>query len=169
MNSLYKILSFLLLPIGLLFGMITLMGIFMAFSNTAMLLTVFMAAATTLYIFLGFIFSQKGIMQKQPLSKRFKDWLKANSFVALVFAGLGLLQTTTLLLKPEMKASLMEQFASMPQTAAITEAQVESVMQTVIILMGLVFTMLLAHVILTFRLLKTHSHLFEKQQDGPSY
>lgn len=164
MFSLYKILGFLLLPVGLLFGMISLFGVFMAFANPAILLSVFLTAASAIYIFLSFLFTQKGLSLNQPLSSRFKDWLKVNNYVALVFATLGVIQSFFILSRPEMQETFISQAISMQSSAEITEAQIRPIMKGLLIGMGILSAMLFVHALMTLQFIRRRADLFQDAQ-----
>src|SRR5829696_2555663 len=90
--SIYKIVTYLLLPIGSLLGLFTLIALLFALGNMAMLLSLFITGATVIYIFSSFVFLRKGI-ERSVVSKKFlKDLIKVNAYVALFFAIMGFMQ-----------------------------------------------------------------------------
>ena len=68
--NIYRIVSYLLLPVGALLGLATLEALFVALGNMAMLLSLFLTGATVIYIFSTFVFLKKGI-DKGAVSKKF--------------------------------------------------------------------------------------------------
>lgn len=158
----YKILSYILLPVAVLFGLMTVMMLFLSLGNIAALLPVFLVGGTVIYIFASFTFLQKGIVGMQGCKKSLKDWIKVNGYVATFFAISLLVQGISVLNANELMIQLKEQVEAMYTNMNInaktnTLSIIKGVLYFMVALGGIVFT----HTTLTFRLLKTHESLFK--------
>ena len=100
--TIYRIFSFLLVPVALLFTISVLMFIRAAFANPAMLLPLFIVACVSIYSFAALNFLIKGIDGKKYLGKSSKDWLKVNAIVSIVFSLLMISQCILFIMHPEM-------------------------------------------------------------------
>lgn len=162
----YRILTYILLPIISLIGLIDLLIFFIALSNPIMLLGVFILACVVIYSITSFIFLRKGITQNKPCRYTLKDWIRVNAFVTLVFVFQGLIEAVMKLLNPALlKQTVSEMWAMQQQMmpSGVSEAPVLSMMKTAIWISILLSVLLLTHVLLTFRLLKVYNNLFYKE------
>jgi hypothetical protein len=153
-----------LLPVGVVLGLVTIAALFFALSNMAMLFSVFLTGATVIYIFSSFVFLQKGI-DKKMVSKHFlKDLIKVNAFVCLFFSILGLMQGIMILLNPAATQILIDNMKAMqPETQqAVDSARLLQVMKVVLYFMIVLSSLLLFHIGSTFRYLKQYPDLFIK-------
>lgn len=163
--KIYRIFSYILLPVGGLLGLATVMGLLFALGNIAMLFSVFLTGATVIYIYSSFVFLKKGIEKQLPLRHSLKDLIKVNAYVALFFSLLGLMQGVLILFNPEASKALLDNMVEM-QNNNPKEADLEmfqKVLKTVLYFMVAVSTILLIHINSTFKYLKQHSDLFLKQ------
>ncbi|CAN5464693.1 hypothetical protein BH10BAC3_BH10BAC3_36090 [soil metagenome] len=154
-----------LLPVGVILGLVTVAALFFALSNIAMLFSVFLTGATVIYIFSSFVFLQKGI-DKQITSKRFlKELIKVNAFVSLFFSILGLMQGIMILLNPAATQILIDNMKAMqPDTPQpVDAAKLMQVMKVVLYFMIVLSSLLLFHIGSTFRYLKQYPDLFTKE------
>ena len=99
---LYRIFSFLLLPVALLFAISVLFFISAVFANPTMLLPLLIIACVTIYSFAALNFLIKGIDGKNYLGRSSKDWLKVNAIVSIVFSLLMISQCLLFIIRPEM-------------------------------------------------------------------
>lgn len=161
--TLYKILSYILLPIGALLGFITLMALIYALGNFALLLSVFISGATVAYIFASYVFMQKVVIKKIASKQSLKDLVKVNAYVALVFAILGVVQGVGLLVSKEAAKAFIDTMIAM-QPEAI-KANKQAFIQTFygVMYFMIAFSVLLqVHINLTFRYLRENNELFFK-------
>lgn len=164
MTSLYKILTYILLPFAAIFSLLTVVTFFIAIANPAMFLGVFMLAAVTIYVFCCLKFMRQGVSLQRPLTSKLKDWIKVNAYVASPFAIMNLLQSVTIIGKPSMLQEIIKQMTEMQQKAGFPTQPAGSYDA---MLMGLLYVMLLfsvvliVHIILTFTLLRKYNDLFE--------
>ena len=164
MINLYKILTYLLLPFAIIFGILTVVTFFIAIANPAMFLGVFMLAAVAIYVFCCLRFVRQGINLQRPLTSKLKDWIKVNAYVASPFAIMNLLQSVTIIGKPSLLQEIVKQMTEMQQKAGFPTQPAGSYDA---MLMGLLYVMLLfsialfVHILLTFALLRKYHSLFE--------
>jgi len=151
-----------LLPVGVVLGLVTVAALFFALSNIAMLFSVFLTGATVIYIFSSFVFLQKGI-DKKIVSKHFlKDLIKVNAYVALFFSILGLMQGVLVLVNPETIKLFTDSMSALqpgnPQLAdkPALYQMVKGVLYFMVVLCGL----LLFHITATFRYIRQYKDLF---------
>ncbi len=162
--NIYKILSFILLPIGALLGLICLMGLLLAIGNPSILLPLSMLICTVIYIFVSFIFLQKGLLKGLKCKTALKDWIKVNAYVSLFFASMSVVQFITLAIQP----ALLQQFITQsmatqknmpPDAAAIMPKILKSVMYF-FLTFGVI---LMAHIALSLNFIKQYVALFEEE------
>lgn len=158
----YRLVSYLLLPVGAIFGLATIFALLVALGNMAMLLSVFLTAATALYIFSSFAFLQKGIDKQQLCKVSLKDFIKVNAYVALFFAMLGLMQGVLVLLNPEATKLLIDNMVSMQANTTQTadKASLFKIVNVVLYFMIVISVLLLFHITATFRFLRQYKDLF---------
>lgn len=170
MLTTYRILSYILLFFAffLAMGVITMLGI--AFSNPAILLTLFIAAAVVLYSFSSFQFLRKGIDKEEPLKKSKKDFIKVNAYVALIFACINLMQSFTVILDPTLLKDMLKQVSTIQQPKEVLSGDQLFDFIRIVLWIFLFYAMALGvHVIISFQLLKKYSHLFpDKQNESQS-
>lgn len=99
--TIYRIFSFLLVPVALLFTISVLLFVRAAFANPAMLLPLFIIACVSIYSFAALNFLIKGIDGKKYLGRSSKDWLKVNAIVSIVFSLIMIFQCILFMVQPE--------------------------------------------------------------------
>ena len=159
--TIYRILSYLLLPVAGLLGIGTLMALMFALSNFAFLLSVFISGATVIYVFSSFVFLQKGITKHLYLKHSLKDLVKVNAYVAIVFSVMGLIQGVSILMTPGLAETFIENMISM-QAGAIkaSKADMLRMINGVLYFMLAISALLFVHINFTLRYLKQHADLF---------
>ncbi len=162
MIQLYKVLSFVIMLIALLLSFMVIAGLFIALANPVLLLNVFILGAVVIYSFTSFSFLQKGLIRKQKVKSKLKDWIKVNAYVAITFVTLVFFQTISIVMSPTVLKTVIDQFQSL-QTAqtSIPKGQLFQLMQIVMYAMLIYALMLGTHIAITFRLIKQHSDLFD--------
>ena len=158
----YRVISYALLPVGVILGLVTLFALFYALGTLTMLFSVFLTGATVIYIFSSFVFLQKGIDKQQGFKASLKDIIKVNAYVAVFFALLGLLQGILILLNPEATKLLLDNMKAMqPNTpqAADTVTLLKA-LKVVLYFMIALSVLLLFHITATFRYLRQYKDLF---------
>jgi hypothetical protein len=159
MLTVYRILSYLLLPVAALFGLATLVGLLLALGNFSVLLSVFACGATTIYIIASFMFLQRVVESKQTVKRSLRDWVRANAFVAVFFSVLMVVQSVVLLAKPELMQAGVQQMAQMQQMPMPPETIMKT-MKGTMLAMQAIGIVLLVHIGMGFRLLRLHQSQF---------
>lgn len=158
----YRIVSFLLVPVAGIFGFITLIMLGAALSNPGALLPVFTMGATVIYVITSYLFLRRGILQQQPCRPGLRDWIKVNGWVAMFVAISSLIQTVAISVSPDLRQQVTDMASEMMQGKAGSEdLNVAAVMKNAIVISIVFSTLLLSHVILTFRYLREYSGRFE--------
>jgi hypothetical protein len=171
MIILYRILTYILVPFALLFGLFTLILFFIAISNPALFLGVFLLAAFIIYYFCSFRFLHNGLLNKQQLKPKLRDWIKVNAYVTLPFAIMNFMQGFMLIRKPALIDESIKQMLEMQQRMGVPAQPAgtyNSMMMTVLYIILFFSIVLLVHVMLTFSFLKKYEHLFTSGEEIPS-
>jgi hypothetical protein len=165
--SLYKILSFILLPIAVILGVFVIISIFISLANPALLIGTFMLACIVLYVFTSFRFLMRGVTEQQPCKPSLREWIKVNAYVSIVFCVMSLFQTIALLAQPSLITNVLSQQpeleAQLPENTS-TDFLIRVMKITLYFTLAL-SVILLLHIILTFRLLKQFKHIFAAPQE----
>lgn len=159
MLGVYRILSYLLLPVAFLFGIISLIGLLMGLGNLALLLPVFLTASTTIYIIASFMFLQKGIDGMKPCKPTLRDWIRVNAFVCIFFSVSMLMQSFYLLRNPQMLSEMLDKAIEMQGSPVPKELMMKS-MKGVLVFMQVLGGLLLVHIFMGFRLIRAYAHVF---------
>ena len=167
-HTFYKITSYILLPVAALFGLFTLMLLFVALANPPMLLPLFVVACVVIYIITSFKFLNKGIIRNQECKPGLKDWIKVNAYVSIVFATLMLIQTIAAVQQPElMSKALDETLAMQPSNQQLSKEMLMKMITGIMYIFSVVSVLLLIHIFSTLRLLKQYRHLFGYSTNDP--
>ncbi len=163
----YRVLSYILLPIAGLFGLMAVIALLLSLVNPALLLGTFMLSAVVIYVFTSFSFYNKGVMSAKPCKSKLKDWIKVNAYVAIVFASLSLFQAVGLLSDPTILNEAIKQSTQMQQKMGAMTVAPELMLKVtkgILIFMMVFATLLVIHIIITFRLLKMYKHVFDENK-----
>ena len=169
MLTVYRIISYLLIVVAgfIALGVITMLGA--AFSNPAVLLSVFLAGGVVLYSFASFQFLTKGITKGQTMKPGRKDFIKVNAYVTLFFGVMNLIQAITLIIYPFGLKEVADQFTKMPTVGSgFSVEQFYTMMKAVLWFLMIYALALIVHVQLTFRLLRIHASVFHSGEDRMS-
>jgi len=164
--TIFRILTFILIPIAALFGVMDFFMLFMALANPSMLFVVFVMAGFVIYSFASLYFLTRGIDINKPCKPSLKDWIKVNGYVA-AFMGLTFLTNSIgifLLSDADLKQFLgrfLESQPTVPPTFT-TELFVQAMKMAAYFLL-FVGILTLVHIPLNFRLLKKYGYLFNEQ------
>ncbi len=161
--NIYKILSFILLPIGALLGLICLIGLLVAIGNPSILLPLSLLICTVIYIISSFIFLQNGLIGGRKCSTSLKDWIKVNAYVSLFFASMSVVQFITLIFHPTLLQQFIDQSMAMqkslpPDAAALMPKLLKGVMYF-FLTFGVI---LMAHIALSLNFLKQYTSMFDE-------
>ena len=161
--NIYKILSFILLPIAALLGLVCLMSLLVALGSPAILLPLSMLICTVIYIISSFIFLQKGLVKGAKCNSSLKDWIKVNAYVSLFFASMMVWQFIALIIHPELFQQFINQAMAMqkdmPPDAKTVMPKILKDAMYFVFAFGVI---LLIHISLSLTFLKKYSALFEE-------
>jgi len=164
--TIYRVLTFILLPVATFLGVIAFFGLLAALVNPTLLMGIFIIACVVIYTFTSFRFLNKGIEQGQPCKPGLKDWIRVNAFGSLVFIFMCFLQFYYILTEPALLNTAMQQALAMQNNsaAASPELMVKVMKGTLYVMLG--FTvLLLIHIVFSFYFLKVYNHLFNSKQE----
>lgn len=164
MLTIYRILTFLLMPMAILYAIASMIFITAAFANPAMLLPMFIMICVVIYSFASANFILRGIDRNKFLGKSAKDWLRINAFISSFYAIMMIFQCSTLLVNPSMLSELVD--TAMQRGATDLKLPRETLIHyfTVMMYIFLVHGVILfIHVGLTFGFMKSHKNLFEAE------
>ncbi len=162
-TTIYKILTFALLPFAALFGLSALIMFFIGLANPIILLPVFIMAGFTIYAVCSTIFVVKGITNAQFCKPSLKDWLKVNGYVSTFLGVMCLTNSFTIISTPKSKLKDLaaELMASQPiKPEGLTTETIISIMVGLSYVLLVFAIILLVHLSLSFRLLKKYQYLF---------
>ncbi len=162
----YRLLSYLLIVVAFFIGLGVTMILPAAFSNPALLFSVFVAAGVVLYSFSSFKFLNKGIRKGEKMKPGRKDFIKVNAYVALFFGVMNLVQIITIIAEPTILNQVLNELTKMPQTTlAISKDQLYTIIQSVLWFLLIYAIALVVHIQFSFRLLKIYASVFEPSHD----
>ena len=161
--TVYRIITYILLPFATLFALLTLVGLLVALANPQALLGVFFMACIVIYTFTSFSFLQK-IGPLKPAKPSLKDWIKVNAYVSVFFSTTIIIQTYFFFHDPNIAKAFIEQFISAQgsnaSVAVLTPEKIRAILNGVFEVFAAYAAVLLVHIFLTFRLLRQFASLF---------
>ena len=163
--TLFRILTFILIPLAVIFGLIDFLMLTAALANPAMLLPVFALAAFVIYTFSSLRFLTKGIDIEKPCQPSLKDWIRVNAFVS-TFLGIMLFMNTLTIffMSDQMLKQTLEQILE-KQVNVPPMLNIElflKMMKLAAWFMLFISVILLSHIFINFRLLKQYKYLFQE-------
>jgi len=163
--TLFRILTFVLLPIASLFGVIDLLVVLSALANPAILLPAFILASFVIYTFTSLHFLTKGIDSNRPCKPSLKDWIRVNAFVCSFMCIMILANTLTIFFMNDITLrqllkDMLEKQVNVPPMLNI-ELFIK-MMKLAAWFMFFVSIILMVHLFLNFRLMKQYKHLFRE-------
>lgn len=162
MTTLYKILTYLLVPVGLLFALTTALLFAAAIQNPQLLLGLFMVACTAIYIFVSFYIVVGGINQDKPVGVVTKKWLIANGIVTGVYCGILFFTCASLTMSTENMNEFVTMFTNnFKRPEEISQDQMLGILKSSLIVAVVLSFLLLVHTLLSVRIVKQYQHLFE--------
>jgi hypothetical protein len=165
--TIFRILTFILLPFALLFGGIAFFIFFIALANPQLLLFVFVLAGFVIYLFLSLKFLTKGIDPGRKCKPSMRDWIRVNAFVSIYFAGNFLWSVYKIFTSTpaELKELYDQSVELQPQIPTIMNLNLYvTMMHGVAYFFLFISTFLLLHILLNFQLMKKYRYLFEEAQ-----
>lgn len=163
--TIFKIITFILVPVALLFGLMDLIMLMMALSNPALLLIVFAMACFVIYLFASLRFLLQGILNERQCSATLKDWIKVNAYGTLFISSMFLLNSSAAFFINDinLRQVLSDMIDQQPELSGKISLDLFVKMFRVIsAIMFLISLLTITHVMLNFKLMKKYAHLFEK-------
>lgn len=159
---LYRILTYILVPVAGFLGFIAFLALFAALANPAALIGVFMLACIVIYTFSSLSFLNKGILANRQCKHSLRDWIRVNAFVSLLFAALSLFQSAAFLSNPKALREAIDTTISMQPNfpGNVTPEMLTSVFTGTLYFMLFLSIILLIHIFLSFRLLQRYKAIF---------
>ena len=159
----YRVITYILLPFGMLFGILSLFGVLIALSNPSMLLGIFLIICSVLYIFSSFSFLNKIIIRQQKAKKSFKDFIKVNALVTIIFAVLSISGAIAALSSHQTLSTIADEIYSMYKNSLSMTVNKDDLLKTIkgsYIFFTILFLLILLHSIITLRLIKKYAQSF---------
>ena len=161
--TIFRILTFILVPIAALFGGIGFFTLLLALSNPQLLFAVFLLLSFAIYVFTSLTFLYKGIDPGKQCKPSLKDWIRVNAFVA-GFLGIAFLQVVGAVFfsNPSDLQKLYDQTLEMqPNMSKMMNFSLYlSMLRGVGYFFLFISIALFIHIPLNFRLMKKYAHLF---------
>ena len=158
----YRILTYLLIPLALILGLLALVAFMAAAANITALLPAFLCGATVIYIFTSLSFLQKGVLAHQPCKASLYDWIKVNGFVTLFMGSLFVFQSIYFRGNTELAEQMQSQMDAMADEIKTKDVpEVQQLIEWVINFMLVTGVLLLTHVLLGFQMLKKYAGVFK--------
>ena len=159
----FRILTYLLLPVGLFFGTMAAGMLLLAFVNTQMLLPVFMLACFAIYVYCSNRFLQK-MKAKEEISKSLRDWMRVNAYVCIFMSILFIMNTAVIIYLPnvQLETVLQPSIDIMGNMAnGVSIERLIHYMKSFSLFMLIMCILLLVHIFLNFRLQRNYSSIAE--------
>lgn len=161
----YKVISYIFLPIAALFGLMTIVMLLIVLANPVTLLPVFMFACVVIYIFSSFIFLQKGMIGGRMCKASLREWIKVNAYVSIGFAVLSLTQSISGLFNSATIQAFMQDASTMQKKIPTLSTNFFiNIFKGVLYFMLVFSTLLIVHILHTFKLLKVFSSMFQSKE-----
>ena len=164
--QIFKVLTYLLIPVALLFGFMAVLVLPTALANPALLIVVFIFSCIAIYSFASLRFVTTAINKAKNCNPSLKDWIKINGYISVGTAFMFLLNSIgILMLRPiefnEFVSKAMETQSNLP--SSITPAFVGQMLKYTAILMLITSTIILVQTRIQFVFLKAYSYVFESE------
>lgn len=159
----YRILSFILVPIALFFGLMDVLFLLSATGNPSYLLPVFLIACLCIYVFTSLSFLNKHINKNATALPSLKDWIRVNAYVSLFFGFMLLIEALGIFYMADNQLrSVIEKFLetqpNMP--SGLTVTVFIKLMRGIAYFLFFFSIILLMHISISLKLLKEYAHLF---------
>jgi len=163
----YRVLSYLLLPFALFLSFMAVILLLTAFGNISALLPLFMVSATVIYVFSSLTFIHRAILPNKPVKASLKDWIRVNAFVALSFGVLFVFQSIYLRGNEVFMEEVQRQMQTMSKQMgpeAMAKINLRKLLATVLDIMLILGSLIVAHVLLGLSFLKKYEYLFGEKR-----
>jgi hypothetical protein len=158
----YRLLSFILLPIAAILGFLDAYFLLVALANPSALLPVFAIACIVIYVFTSLSFLTKGILGGRQCNPSLRDWIRVNAIVSIIVSGLGVIEYITLIINKSFIGEVVKQAIQQQKIpAGFTAVQLEQMLLKFFFFFFLFSIVLLIHILMSFRLLRQYNYLFK--------
>jgi len=163
-SKFYIVLSYILIPIALLFGFLDSILVLSALANPSALILVFAMACIVIYSFASFKFLKLGIEREQPQTNKLKDWIKVNAYVSLLMFSLIFLNAVSILVSNDATLigfvdEFLQQQSGLPPE--FNSQFVLKMMRTASYFLFVIGAVGILHIRMTLKLVKEYDYLFE--------
>lgn len=163
--TIYRVLSFLLLPMAILFAVAVLLLIRAAFANPLLLVYLFIGASISIYTFASLNFLIRGIDGKNLLGKSSREWIIVNAFVSVIYSLLAVAQGLVVLFYPEIVKTMAENAKNNAGSALVLSPEQLSLYINGLSYFTLTYgVVLFIHIIFSFQYLKKYAYLFQNEK-----
>ena len=164
--TLYRILTYILLPIASVLGLLDLFALLAALANPQILLGVFVFTCIVIYTFASFTFLNKGIAAGKKCKPSLRDWIRVNAFVILVYSFMIFMNLAAVLMNPSILNDLIKNMPAQSQLpAGITPDYIRNFVMGCLYFMAFLSVVLVIHIFIGFKLMKHHANVFLKDAD----
>ncbi len=161
LNTVFRILSFILMPVAVLIGVIDATNFLpQALSTPQLLLPVFVMAAIVMYVFSSFRFYRNGINGTTVFTHKTKDFIKVNGYVAVGFSMLTLVQSIIVAVNKELFNHLIEMCKAMFETNKIVGYDPVRFCNSILVVCIIFSGLIVAHFVICMMLLKQYKDKF---------
>jgi len=169
---LYRLITFILLPIAGLLGLEVLFMLPVGLSNPIILIFAFIFFAIGAYIVSSFIFFLQGIQNNKQLKRGLKDFVRVNAIITVAVAAYCLFSGCVYLGSHTMQKMMADNFPTLQKSmngifSGIDVERYLRLMKKAAIVMAVFGALLVYHTIVTFRLLKQYASLFLVSDNKP--
>lgn len=154
--SVFRILTYILLPIAAFLGVMSLIALLLALANPAIVLPVLLLAALVTYIIACFVFLLKNVDTGKAPSIKLQSLLRFTSIISISFAGLWLMSTLQFLTTSyPKKIQIVNEFLKMqPNMPGLNIDDFLNIMNAVSWGMLVFSVILIVQIILYFQLIR---------------
>lgn len=164
--TIYRIFSFLLLPIAILFSITFLLFLRAAFSNPSLFIPLFFIGCIAIYSFASLNFLIRGLDGKKMLGRSAKDWLIVNAIVSVVYSLLAVFQRIMFSLNPGAVEEIVKQVKTNAGDALkATDAQVIQTVNAASYFLLIYGIVLFVHILFSFQYIKKYQYLFQNTEE----
>jgi hypothetical protein len=163
----YRIITFILLPVAVILGVLDLMAFLTALANPILLLPVFILACVVIYTFASFTFFNRVAANSAYYKKSLRDLVRVNGIVSLVFCFYTIFAYLTFAAKPGMINDAINMSLSMqkqPLPANVTKEALGKIMMSLLSLFAAYTVLLGIHIFMSLKLLKHQKAHFDTQE-----
>ena len=167
--TIFRIITFILVPIASLFSVIDFFMLFTALANPTLLFVVFIIAGFVIYTFSSLRFLVRHIDLNKQAKPSLKDWIKVNGYVTIFLGVSFFMNAMTVFFSSEATLrQLLSQFLETQPTvpAMLTPELFITMMKSVAWVLLFISVLVMAHIPMNFRLLKQYQYLFNKQTEA---